>query len=883
MDRLRKEVLHMSKRIASIILCLVFLLSMALPVYAEEEEAAPRTTLKLHTIEDFLAFAENCRMDSYSQNLDVSLEADLDLSNVHFESIPLFSGTFDGNGHTISGISLTSDGSSQGLFRYLTEKAVVQDLSVQGSIHPGGSRGQVGAIAGQNEGSILNCSFSGSVSGGDYVGGITGSNAVTGVIEGCSAEGSIQGSHFVGGIAGENYGVIRSCENIAGINTTVQQNEVSISDITMDTLTNSEAVNTVTDIGGIAGISSGVIRSCKNHGNVGYPHIGYNVGGIAGTQSGYIVACSNFAAIQGRKEVGGIAGQMEPVSVITYTEDTLQILQDQLNTMSGMVNRASGNAQSNAGQISGQIGVLQDQAQTAREALDTLLPGAGDPLPDADAIAAAQNTLSSAISSMPGTLNGIAAATQNTVTGLTHDLQAISGQISAMGKTINEASENLGGSIMDISDADTDELLSGKIADCTNFGSILADLNAGGIAGAMAMENDLDILEDWQQSGENSLNFESEVRAVVTNCQNLGTVTGSKQNIGGITGWQSMGLVKNCTNTGTVDGGSAEYVGGISGLSAGFIRRTSAKCVLSGSAYLGGIAGSASIVTDSHTMVRFTGGSEKLGAILGHAEERSSVEDPIAGNFYFCAGTDPGAIDGISYAGAAEPLSLKAFLALENLPELFQTVTVRFLFEDGTEETISVAPGGKIGTSQIPMIPQKDGFEGTWAGIEDADFSNILFDLTFTPVYTAYGSTIQSSQCRDNNLPVLLVEGAFTKEAVVSITRTDADPALAEGETCLESWSFQMTEIGHTARFLLPEEADAAALKLLLADGNGQWREVSFTADGSYLVFSLQEGDTMLALVEMAASQTLLMGTIIGAVMILVAVIVIRQKKSGKK
>ena len=872
----------MSKRIIGIMLCLVLLLGMALPVYAENEEAeeaAPRTAIQLRSLEDFLQFAENCRLDSYSQNLDVSLEADLDFSSADFAGIPIFSGTFDGKGHTISGLSITSDGSAQGLFRYLTETAVVQDLILEGSVQPGGSRSQVGAIAGENAGSILNCSFTGTVSGGDYVGGLTGSNAVTGIIESCSVTGEVHGSHFVGGIAGENYGVIRSCQNRAGINTTVQQNEVSISDITMDTLTNSEAVNTVTDIGGIAGISSGVIRGCENTGNVGYPHIGYNVGGIAGTQSGYIVDCINYADVQGRKEVGGIVGQMEPVSLITYAEDTLQILEEQLGVMSGMVNRASSNAQNNAGQISGQISALQDQAQTAKDALDSLLDG--DSLPDQDSIAAAQNALSSAITSMPGTLNSIASATQATVSGLTSDLQAISRQISAMGETISNASETLGGTITDISDADTEEMLTGKVAGCANYGSILADLNAGGIAGAMAMENDLDVLEDWEQSGESSLNFESEVRVVVYDCRNFGTVTGKKQQVGGIVGWQAMGLVKNCVNTGTVDGTGAQYAGGICGLSAGYIRACSAKCELSGSAYVGGIAGSASITTDSRAMVEFSGVSEKQGAILGLAEENSSVKNSVAGNFYFPADRDPGAIDGISYAGAAEPLSLKDFLALEDLPEAFQTVTVRFVFEDGTEEPISVTPGGKIATSRIPAVPEKEGYAGKWDGIEDVDLSNVLFDVTFTPVYTAYSTTIQSGTSRDNGLPVLLVEGAFTDDATVSVSQSDSAPATAEGETCLESWSFQMTEQAHTARFLLPADAETDQIKLMVGDQDGQWREAAYTVDGSYLVFSLEAGDVLLALVQTPADHTLLLYIGAGAVVVLIAAVLLVQKKKS--
>ena len=111
---------------------------------------------------------------------------------------------------------------------------------------------------------------------------------------------------------GNNLGVIRSCNNRSAVNTTAEENQVKLSDISFDTITGSESVSTVTDIGGIAGTSSGVIRQSKNRGNVGYQHMGYNVGGIAGTQTGYLYKCENFAQVYGRKEVGGIVGQMEP-------------------------------------------------------------------------------------------------------------------------------------------------------------------------------------------------------------------------------------------------------------------------------------------------------------------------------------------------------------------------------------------------------------------------------------------------------------------------------------------------------------------------------------------------------------------------------------------
>ena len=132
------------------------------------------TTLRILRQKQFLDFAENCRLDSYSRNLSVVLLTDIDLTGVDFAGIPIFCGNFDGNGHTVSGLSITQDGSNMGLFRYVDASALIQNLTVSGEIIPDGSRSAVGGIAGHNAGKIQNCFFDGTVSGSDDVGGIAG-------------------------------------------------------------------------------------------------------------------------------------------------------------------------------------------------------------------------------------------------------------------------------------------------------------------------------------------------------------------------------------------------------------------------------------------------------------------------------------------------------------------------------------------------------------------------------------------------------------------------------------------------------------------------------------------------------------------------------------
>lgn len=896
----------MNKRICAALCSLLCLLlavvSCGVPVFAAQEEAAETTPaaeeilLEIADEMQFLQFVQNCRIDSYSKGLTVLLKADLDLSGYAFESIPIFCGTFRGNSHTIQGVTLTAAGSAQGLFRYLTQEAVVTGLTVKGEICPDGSQRAVGGIAGENAGYIAACSFYGSVAGGEQVGGIVGVNTVSGVIESCRMGGTLQGLHFAGGIAGQNAGVIRDCLNTAAINTTAQQNAVEINDITLDTLTGTESSNTVTDIGGIAGSSSGIIRSCRNKGDVGYPHMGYNMGGIAGSQTGYIVDCVNYGQIQGRKEAGGIVGHLEPVARLEFSQDTLQILQGQLDTVSRTADRAAANARSSVAGLQQQLTALRDQAAGAAAQAEQLRPKLDltDPeLPDRDSLQALRNSLTGSMTAISGTMSGIAASTQNAGEAITADLQMLIRQMEAVDATLSNAQEHLGGSVADVSDADTAEDTTAEVENCRNLAAIASDLNAGGIAGAIAPESDLDPEEDLTIGGSASLNFAGELRAVVRGCENTGRITVKRQNAGGIVGWQSMGLVRECRSSGALDAADAEYVGGIVGRSDGFLRVCSANCAVVGKSKVGGVAGSGSIVTDCRSMVQISGG-EKTGAILGTAvEPLTGAQSPRSGNLYLPVGTDRGGIDGVSYEGVARPLPLEAFLALEELDDMFRYVTLFFTFEDGSEQTLRLPAGSDVTADTLPPLPEKAGYAAHWVCLEGEELTNVLFDRHFNAVYVGYDKVIASENADENGMPLLLAAGDFSTAAVVTVevvpsaAEPDVLPPLAERENLLGRWRIAATEGDalRTGRLLLPADAAAAdSLRLWTQDGWG-WRERSFTVDGSYIVFDL-DGDTgLLALVSKQPLPWLYIGAAGAAAAVLIIGIcsAVRKKQKKKK
>lgn len=893
-----KTMRNLLKRISALLLCLLLVLSLPVTALAEEaQDSEEGTTLRIARRQQFLDFAENCRLDSYSRNLSVILLTDIDLTGVDFSGIPIFCGNFDGNGHTVSGLSITRDGSNMGLFRYVDASGVIQNLTVSGAVTPDGSRSAVGGIAGHNAGKIQNCFFDGTVSGSDDVGGIAGINAITGIIDGCHSKGVITGDHRVGGIVGNNLGVVRSCNNRSGVNTTAEENQIKLSDISLETITGSESVSAVTDIGGIAGTSSGVIRQSKNRGNVGYQHMGYNVGGIAGTQTGYLYKCENFAQVYGRKEVGGIVGQMEPTTFIEYTEDTMQILQSQLGTVSNLTGQAFSTIQDGNSDMGVQVDDLYNSLVDAKDALDTLLPNGDEPYPpDRDTIDAAINNANSSLAAAGSSLYAIMDSVNDTADSLSRIMRSIAGQISAMSATVGNASQNLGGTIEDISDRDTAEILSGKVEKCTNSGAVLGDLNAGGVVGAIAYENRLDPENDLQIGGDNSMNFDTQLRAVILGCENSGSVTAKRQNVGGIVGWMALGLTKDCLSTGSIDAEDANYVGGVAGRSDGYVRRCSAKSAITGNAYVGGIAGEGLTVTDCRSMVQLTG-SEKTGAILGFKGEHSGFlksesdgtdeteEDTVTGNYYITVGSDIGAIDGVSYADSAQPLEHDDFVELEGLDPIFKVISVRFVYDDGMMHTVTLAPGEALSPDSIPKLPEKAGYVGRWDGLADADLSDIRFDVSFPAVYTAEWETVQSEPSGESKLPTLLAQGQFSDNTPIQLTQMTKGPAPGVHDKFLEGYAFTLpTGTADTLRYL--PETEQTNVRIMVKGADGSWREVSHTQDGSYLVFAIEDGDESFCLIgsmKKSVSRLPIIGAGGAAMVVLLVVILLVHHRRKKK
>lgn len=328
----------MRKKLVNKILSILLLTSLIMTqmsdnvVFAEEakeETAEDKEVVVIENVEELLAFAEKCDTDVWSADKLVELQADISLAGVDFEPIAVFAGTFNGNGHAITDLHYVGSGYADGFFRYITPTGIVQNLTISGWVESENEKKCTGGFCGINGGWILECTFSGSVQGKSETGGIAGENESTGTISSCSVVGSVTGYDRTGGIAGSNYGTIRNCTNKAGINSDsswLEEEDEAGLEWLLEDISERKLISG-TDIGGIAGYSKGLLMNCNNEGIVGYEHNGYNIGGIVGRQSGQVMFCHNNGSVYGRKDVGGIVGQMEPYISVEEAESLSEAVQ----------------------------------------------------------------------------------------------------------------------------------------------------------------------------------------------------------------------------------------------------------------------------------------------------------------------------------------------------------------------------------------------------------------------------------------------------------------------------------------------------------------------------------------------------------------------------
>ena len=150
-------------------------------------------------------------------DINITLDTDIDLTGKDWTPIGTdydnsYKGTFDGGGHTITGLTFTTNDEYAGLFGWLNRAGTVKNVVMEGVQITSNQiyGGSIGGVVGYSWGTIENCSVSGSVSGTVYVGGVVGVQ-IGGSITGCSSSATVKGTVDVGGVAGEKWGSMTAC------------------------------------------------------------------------------------------------------------------------------------------------------------------------------------------------------------------------------------------------------------------------------------------------------------------------------------------------------------------------------------------------------------------------------------------------------------------------------------------------------------------------------------------------------------------------------------------------------------------------------------------------------------------------------------------------
>ena len=612
----------MNKRISvllSLLLLAVLILSLCPAALAEEPEL-----IRIRTVEDLLTLARECSLDTWSNGKKVDgkkvvLENDLSLSGTDFTSIPIFNGEFDGGGHTVFDLTLSSAQSPCGFFLETGKDADVHDLNVSGTVITTGDDSVVGGFAGVNRGLISNCSFSGEVSALRTVGGLVGRNEAGGVITACSASGSVRGLSGTGGIAGENNGAI------------------------IDSTKRTDNAGITTDTGGIAGFSMGFIEGCRNEGTVGYLHLGYNVGGIAGRSGGYIKSCVNDSDIYGRRDVGGIVGQAEPLTKVLEAANALSGLSYRVYALNQALNDAAADARNLSDDVAWRFDNLRLYLDPVGDAIGAL------DVTDPDTAFYLQSVISDCVYNMSNEIAAISQDVDQHGAILKGDLDDINSNLNALSGTAIQTVDSLvntedSGDILvdDSTDEEDDGKTYGKTTHCDNNGSISGDNNVGGIVGSLTVESEVDPESDLSALTGNRLASDLSaltgnrlaknrlsVYAVVIGCVNRGSVTAKHECAGGIVGKMDLGTAAHCASYGPVALEDGDYAGGITGLLYGTVKSSCVKCSLSGKRYIGGIVGNgydaqssdkedrSSLVSGCYALVDIREKPQFAGAISG--------------------------------------------------------------------------------------------------------------------------------------------------------------------------------------------------------------------------------------------------------------------------
>lgn len=350
-----QHIKHYSLGLLVVFALLLGALISAQPALAMTGDGTSAHPYQIATADDLIEFAEevnsydpsNPYSEAEERNAWAELRDDIDLEGTEWTRIGSsdinynleYIGIFDGNNHTISGLSINTSSTSDvyfGLFGAVGEGGTVRNLTVEGSITVESSDSYVraGGVAGESDGTVSNCTNRVTIAASSddiaYVGGVIGANA--GNVSNCANEADITATAdtaYIGGVVGLNWGLLRNCDNSGAVKGTGEGALVggvvgsnSHTEIVMGSVENCYNTGTVTATGsnavagGVAGINLKTVSSCYNTGTVTGTTtaggvVGENIYGISPGTPGTVTSCYNIGKVtapSGGATIGGVVG-----------------------------------------------------------------------------------------------------------------------------------------------------------------------------------------------------------------------------------------------------------------------------------------------------------------------------------------------------------------------------------------------------------------------------------------------------------------------------------------------------------------------------------------------------------------------------------------------
>ena len=367
-----KKIMKWMHRGGALLLIAAMLFTQSGIVSLAEETGS---VITIASAEDLVLLADSGKTENFSTGKTFVMTEDIDLSEYENLFIPIMDGTFDGGGHTITGIRLQEEMSDYGFFRYVGPNGTVANLTVEATVTSGEDQENIGIIAGDNKGTIRGCTSRGTLNGQTNVGGIAGKNETTGTISRCANEAEVDGKQATGGIIGYNEGTVSDCTNSGKVNTnqkvvkSTTNGEGSINISIPNAVTGMTADDRANDTGGIAGYSEGSITYCKNEATIGHERLGSATGGVVGRQKGSLAYSDNSGVVYGHKDVGGIVGVFVPYETGSYDRDYEQELKDELDNLSSLMDQLSDVGDGMGNHLSDNVDVLREQLKSLKNSV----------------------------------------------------------------------------------------------------------------------------------------------------------------------------------------------------------------------------------------------------------------------------------------------------------------------------------------------------------------------------------------------------------------------------------------------------------------------------------------------------------------------------------